>query len=452
MEIKQFYDEGLAHAAYAILSHNKVALIDPGRDPQPYLDYINEHHAQLIAVFETHPHADFVSAHLELQKRFGVKVYINDKAGVSYTYEPFNDGDMVKLGAVSIKAVYTPGHAPDHNALLLYDEQDNIHAVFTGDSLFVGDVGRPDLRENAGKLNPDKKTLAAQMYDTMQNFYKLLDDDVIIYPAHGAGSACGKNMVAGETYSTIGKERKRNWAMGSLGKEDFIAELLADQPDVPKYFPFDVEENRKGVQHFRIAVDQVRRIPHHEAIAGDIMIIDARSSEAYKEGHLPGAINIPLEDKFETWLGYLLSPGEAFYLVAGHEHSLNQAIERTAKIGYEKFIKGAKVMQAADKQVSGLAFADYHALKNDPEQFTIIDVRNKSEVEGRVVFANSINIPLARLRSQTGLIPRDKPVAVHCAGGYRSAIAAGILEQAGYKPVYDIGEQIKLFQHEKPLV
>ena len=220
METKQFYDKPLAHASYAVVSDGEMALVDPGRDPKPYLDFARQHNAKIVAVFETHPHADFISSHLEFYEKYGANIYINSEAGVSYPHKPMNDGDEVRVGQVTMRALFTPGHSPDHNAYILLDEQGNPYAVYTGDALFVGDVGRPDLREGAGNVRMKRKELAHLMFRTIRDVFETLEDDVWVYPAHGAGSLCGKSMRA-ETYSTLGREKKQNWAFQVKAEEDF---------------------------------------------------------------------------------------------------------------------------------------------------------------------------------------------------------------------------------------
>lgn len=441
MNVKQFYDKGLAHASYAIESKGQVALVDPGRDIKPYEDFARQTGGKIVTVLETHPHADFVSSHLELQKKYGAKIYVNPKAGVDYDFESFEDGDELKIGDVTIKAVYTPGHSPDHNTYLLFDENGKEHAAFTGDSLFVGDVGRPDLREGAGRINMKKEELAEQMYDTVQNIFKILPNDVLVYPAHRAGSFCGKNMSS-ETYSTIGKEKENNWAFRENDRKRFIEELLNDQPVIPKYFPYDVELNRKGAPALRDTIDNIPSVKKEEVEKG-VLIIDVRSAEEFKKGHLSGAINIPDGAKFESWLGTLIAPGTYFYL-AGPGKLVKETIYKAAKIGYEPFIKAAVILPEGGEEPS--FYADAEELKAHPENFTIIDLRNPSEVEEKNGFGSSLKIPLASLPEDTGNIPGDKPVVVHCAGGYRSAIGASIIQKERKDlKVFDLGEKIKEF-------
>ncbi len=233
MNIKQFYDKGLAHGSYAIESAGEVALIDPGRDPQPYLDFADQHQAKITMVLETHPHADFASSHLEFQQKYGATIYVNPKVGVTYPHEGVAHGDEIKLGNLTIKTLFTPGHSPDHNSYLLIDEAGEPHSIYTGDSLFVGDVGRPDLREGVGNMQVARESLAKMMYRTVNEVFKDLPDEVMVYPAHGAGSLCGKNMST-DTYSTIGREKSENWAFQVKEEADFVRALLEDQPVIPK--------------------------------------------------------------------------------------------------------------------------------------------------------------------------------------------------------------------------
>jgi len=330
MKVEQFYDKALAHGSYAILSDNEVALVDPGRDPQPYLDFAAKHNAKIVAVFETHPHADFASSHLEFHKKHGATIYVNPKMGVAYPHQPMEDGDTVKFGKVSMKALFTPGHSPDHNSYLLINEEGQPHSVYTGDSLFVGDVGRPDLREGAGKIHATRQELAQMMYNTVQEVYKPLQDDILVYPAHGAGSLCGKNMST-DTFSTLGREKAENWAFQVKNEDAFINNLLEDQPFVPKYFPHDVEINREGVAPLKESIQAVPRLDKTSDLDNSIIVIDTRPEGDFKKGHLEGAINIQDGGKFETWLGSIVAPDEKFYLIAETEDKLEEMRLKTAK-------------------------------------------------------------------------------------------------------------------------
>ncbi|MDX1627712.1 MAG: MBL fold metallo-hydrolase, partial [Fulvivirga sp.] len=394
MNIKQIYDEALAHGSYVVASGGKVALVDPGRDPQPYIDFAKANDGEIVAVFETHPHADFTSSHIEFQQAFGAKIYVNPKVGVSYDFEPMEHNDEVQIGDVTFKALFTPGHSPDHNSYLLLDENGKEQAVFTGDSLFVGDVGRPDLREGTGNMQVSKKELAGMMYDTLQSVFSKLEDGVTVYPAHGPGSLCGKNMSPDLT-STIGKEKKENWAFQIKEKDKFIESFLEGQSFIPKYFPYDVELNRKGVSPL---LSSLKNIPFFEGnvpTEGDgTIIIDIRDEAQFKSGHLPEAINIQLgseSSKFETWLGSIVAPEEQFYLVGENKKQLNAAIMRVAKIGYENQLKGA-IYNLDREKLEQDETLDLDNFKNNPEKFTIVDIRNKTELADGKIFDHAINI------------------------------------------------------------
>ena len=449
MIIEQIYDKSLAHASYAVANKGKVILVDPGRDPQPYLDFAKKHDGKVVAVFETHPHADFASSHLEFQKKHGAKIYINPKVGVSYDYEPLEHNDEVNIADMTIRALFTPGHSPDHNSYLLIDPAGKPKAVFTGDSLFVGDVGRPDLREGAGNIQLKRNELAAMMYDTIHDVFAELPDDVLVYPAHGAGSLCGKNL-SDELFSTIGQQKEENWAFQIKDKDVFVESFLDGQPFIPKYFPHSVELNRKGLDPMGESVDQVVMLKDGSEIEEGVTVIDARPADEFKEGHIRGALNVQAteEGKYETWLGTMLDPEEPFYLVAADQESLDEAIRRTAKIGYEKYIKGALVHPSAvGDQTKKTPLEDFNA---DAEAYTILDIRNTSEVETEKIFDSSLNIPLPELKDRLDEIPREKPIMVHCAGGYRSTIGASLLEKKFGEEVdvYDLSTDIESYKEK----
>ncbi len=444
MIVKQFYDKGLAHGSYAIESSGEVALIDPGRDPQPYIDFAEDHNARIIAVLETHPHADFASSHLEFHEKYGATIYVNPQMGVAYPHKAVGDGDEISMGQVVFKTLFTPGHSPDHNSYLLLDENGMAHSVFTGDSLFVGDVGRPDLREGAGNLQMQREGLAKMMFDTVNNVFKELPDHITVYPAHGAGSLCGKNMST-DTYSTIGREKSENWAFQVAQEADFVKALLEDQPFIPKYFPYDVDINRNGLPGLQESIMEVPHLENNRQLDPKALIIDTRPQQLFKAGHIPGAINLQDGGKFETWLGSIVGPTESFYIIAQDVQELKQVIGKTAKIGYETLIKGALVSTDGAQSTEAIIFDEF---KVNPERFTIVDIRNLSEFQEGAFFDSALNIPLPELRERVSEIPADKPVVVHCAGGYRSAAGASIVSK-GFDNgtlVYDLGEHIKEFQ------
>ena len=444
MEIRQFYDESLAHASYAVVSGGKMAVIDPARDPHPYLDFAATNNAVIIAIIETHPHADFVSSHVEISAATGAPVYISKLLGADYPHRTFDSGDTIRIGHITLHALNTPGHSPDSISVLVKDKEGKERGVFTGDTLFIGDVGRPDLREKAGNVMAKREQLARDMYRSTRDILMKLEKDVVVYPAHGAGSLCGK-ALSKELTSTIGKQLKENYALQEMTEDDFVKVLLEDQPFIPKYFGFDVEVNRKGAGNFRDNIKSVPRMKPGESLQPGITIIDTRLRNDFNAGHMPGAINIIEDGKFETWLGAIVGPDEPYYLVAEDEKSLESVISRSAKIGYEKNIKGALLNPPEARETA--EDLDYNEFRQNPGNFTIVDVRNPSETRNERIFSHAINIPLYELRERAREIPSGKPIVTSCAGGYRSAAASSIIakELKGVK-VYDLGERIKDFK------
>ncbi|MGM0580140.1 MAG: rhodanese-like domain-containing protein [Bacteroidota bacterium] len=445
MNIKHFYDDALAQGSFAIESEGKVALVDPSRDIQPYIDFAHQHDAKIIAVFETHPHADFISSHLEIQEKFGADIYVNEKVGVSYDFKHIGHGDEVKIGKATFRALFTPGHSPDHNSYLLLDENGKEKAVFTGDSLFVGDVGRPDLREGAGNIQVSRKELAGMMYDTVNDVFADLSDDTIVYPAHGPGSLCGKNMSS-DLSSTIANEKSNNWAFQIKDKNKFIDAFLEGQSFIPKYFPSSVEQNRKGAKALEEAVKSADKKESVEIPEGSI-IIDTRDKEEFKKGHLKGAINIQNSesDKFETWLGSIVGPDEQYYLVAENQQELEFAIYRAAKIGYESNLVAGVINPKGEIVTDPLINID--DFKNNPDAYTIIDIRNESEVVDGKFFGSANNIPLPELRERASEVDTQKPVVVHCAGGYRSSAGYSIIKSLlPNAKVYDLSDAVNDFK------
>ncbi len=450
MEITQFEDKNLSHYSYAVLSNGEMALIDPARNPQPYYDYAKQNLAKITTVIETHPHADFVSSHLEIHKTTGATIYVSNLLGAEYAHKNFDEGDTIDLGNIKLKSLNTPGHSPDSICIVASDDTGKMQAVFTGDTLFIGDCGRPDLREKAGKITAARQDLAMQMYHSLRNKIMTLPDEVRVYPAHGAGSLCGKGLSEQNT-STIGAEKMTNWSLQTRSEEDFMNELLSDQPFIPKYFVFNVAMNKKGADNFLDSISAVEKgNPIISEISAKILdteltLIDSRPQQLFKKNHLKNSFNLMNDTRFETWLGSIVNPGEPFYLAAENEKELNELIERTAKIGYEKQIKLAFVLDFGNTEMK---IFDSQLLKNNLDEFTIIDIRNDSEVKTNKVFANALHIPLHELRERTHEIPLHKPVVVHCEGGYRSAAGSSIIKSKlnGQLQVYDLGDDIKKFQ------
>ena len=449
MKIERFYDINLAHASYAIISDQKMAVIDPARDPQPYYEFAVKNKAKIIAVIETHPHADFVSSHLEIHRKTDATIYASKLLGADYPHKTFDDGQEIELGKISLKAMNTPGHSPDGISVLLLDESGKEYAVFSGDTLFVGDVGRPDLREKVGNTTAKREALAKQMYHSIHDRFKKLKDEVIVYPAHGAGSLCGKNLSDRES-STIGEERHSNWAFKEQSEEKFVKAILEDQPFVPKYFGYNVDLNKRGAAPFETSVAGVNKLSDPSQIPSSGVVVDVRQKEEFRKGHVPNAINIMLteEGSFETWLGAIVDPSEKFFLIASDKQQLRQAISRAAKIGYEKLILGALAVDDSLLPKKS-AVLEKEEFAKDPENYTVVDVRNESELRSGKIFEHSMAIPLHELRERSYEIPKDKPIVVHCAAGYRSAAASSILEsELKGTTVYDLGEAVQEFLQE----
>ena len=442
VQIQQFYDKGLAHASYAVRAGRQMAVIDPGRDPQPYYDFADEHDAEIVAVIETHPHADFVSSHLEIAQETEATIYCSKLVGARYPHKTFDDGDRLKLGAVELHALNTPGHSPDSISILLIDELAQTRAVFTGDTLFVGDVGRPDLRETEAAGGHAREALAAQLYQSTRQKLMALPGTTKVYPAHGPGSLCGKT-TSPDLDSTIAKELATNYALQPMAEAEFVRVLLQDQPFMPKYFGHDVQLNKAGAPNFEDSVRAVPRLPIGAAPEPGVLLIDTRPAVKFRAGHLPGAINLMDGGKFETWLGSVVGPSEKFYLLADTQIQLDAIIRKAAKIGYEGNIKGALLAPPTLPATSPTV--DVAAAHQHPEQFTVIDIRNRSEAE-KQLFTNALLIPLPELRERVGEIPADKPILVHCAGGYRSAAGASIIQNAlPGVAVLDLGEAVGEF-------
>ena len=445
MTIKQFKDSPLAHYSYAIVSNGEMALVDPSRNPMDYYRYAEEQDAKIVAVFETHPHADFVSSHLQIHQEAGATIYVSKLVGADYPHKAFDEGDSLKMGDVEFKALNTPGHSPDSITIVAKDGDET--ALFTGDTLFIGNVGRPDLREKAGNMKAKRIDLAKQMYHTINNKFTDLPDDALVYPAHGAGSLCGKNMSDASS-STLGNERQGNWAFKEQTEDEFVEEILKDQPFIPHYFGFNVDINKTGPENvqrtkwankLRLNVDEVEE---------GVTVVDTRDGDAFKAGHLPNSINIMARsesDKYETWLGAIIQPEEEFYLVIDSVDHLEEMLERTAKIGYEKQVKA--IITLGKKVSETTEYLDVEDFKKNMDNYTIVDIRNNSEVADGKIFEDAIAIPLNELREDSTEIPSDKPVVVHCAGGYRSAAGTSILDNKFENTkVYDLSDDIKDFK------
>lgn len=421
--IEQFQDKGLAQFTYALLYDNKIILIDPARDAKPFYKYAQDNNAAIVGVIETHPHADFTSSHAEIQRNRQAVVYVSRKLNAKYNHHALDEGDVVPLNAdLCLKILDTPGHSPDSISVILEEKGKDV-VVFSGDALLFGDVGRPDLREYAGSYETQRNTLARQMYHTIHQKYAKLADDVVVYPAHGAGSLCG-GAIRNVHSSTIGYERANNYAFINTTEAEFVSLLLSELPFIPTYFPYDVELNRIGAPDVIPSIASVRILKDNYQVEKNEIVIDGRPTEIYQAAYCPQAINIQDGTKFETWLGTVIKPSTAFYLIAENKGALDTLIHKSSKIGYEKWIKGAFVYNEGKKAPYVL---DNVSFSQNPKDYTIIDVRNEKEAKEKKIFPDAINIPLPELQSRLATVPRDKPIVVHCASGYRSAIASSLL-------------------------
>lgn len=443
MNIKQFEYEPLAHYSYAIVSDGQMAVIDPERDPKQYYEFAKANNAKITAIIQTHPHADFVSSHLEIHNTTGATIYNSKKLGADYPHQAFDDGDRINLGTISLKAINTPGHSPDSISIVATEGKKS--AIFTGDTLFIGDVGRPDLRESVGNMTAKREELAELMYDTVTTKFNQLPDDTVVYPAHGAGSLCGKNLSDAAS-STMGDERRDNWAFKDQSKEQFMNTLLDGQPFIPSYFGFNVDINKAGADDLS---SNIEKIPFSEQSSATGLIVDMRDEASFKNGHLKGSINIQADSdtsKFETWIGSIVAPNEKFTLVINSKENKDKLLNRLAKIGYEKQV--SKVITLSDDNLVKTEPLDLADFKKNPDHYTIVDIRNRSEIEEGRFFENALEHPLHELRQTAHQIPTDKPIVVHCAGGYRSAAGSSILDKALENvTVYDLSDAIEEFKN-----
>jgi len=445
--LKQFYLGCLAHASYLIGEEaGEAAVVDPQRDIGIYLSFAAEHKLKIKHVFLTHLHADFVAGHLELRDQLGATIYLGAKAQAEYKFTPLADGAAVEFGRVRMKAIETPGHTPESISIAVYDltKSEAIpHAVLTGDTLFVGDVGRPDLRASLGWSAND---LGALLYESIQNKILPLPDESLVYPAHGAGSLCGK-AISKETVSTIGEQRRLNYALQPMSKQAFIDLVTADQPEAPPYFVYDAVLNSKE----RATLDEAlaRELKPLELAqvlelqASGAQILDTREPEEFAAAHLAGSINIGLSGQYATWAGTILRREKPIVILANPGRESESAI-RLGRIGFDNvagYLKDGMQSLAARPELtksaerySALLAAEMLKAATAPQ---LVDVRTPREREQKFV-AGSVSIPLNHLEECESVLKKDRPVLVYCAGGYRSSIAASLLEKAGFAEVNEI--------------
>jgi hydroxyacylglutathione hydrolase len=447
MIVKQFYLNCLAHASYLVGDEQTHAavVVDPQRDIDQYLQFAAEHGLEIRHVVLTHFHADFLAGHLELRDRSGARIYLGAAAKAEYAFTPLHDGDVIDLGRVRLQALETPGHTAESISLLVFDldkSSEKPHAVLTGDTLFIGDVGRPDLRVALGWSATD---LGGMLYDSLRDKLLPLPDDSLVYPAHGAGSLCGK-ALSKETVSTLGEQRRSNYALQPMSRAAFIDLVMADQPDAPPYFVYDGVLNSKerptldealarGLKP--LSLDRVLDLQAQGA-----QVVDTRDASEFASAHLAGSINIGLGGQYATWAGTILSREQPIVIVAdpGGE---NESAMRLGRIGFDHVagylqgglasLKNRPDLTKTTQRVSPSLAAEFVA----SGELLPVDVRTPNERSSKHI-ASSMGIPLNHLVERMSELPRNRPLLIHCAGGYRSSIAASLLQREGFIQIAEL--------------
>ncbi len=436
MFVKQLYTNCLSEAAYYIESEGEAAIIDPLRDIEEYMHLAEERKARIRYIFETHFHADFVSGHLDLAKATGAPIVFGPNTETNFPIHLAKDGEVFKLGKISIEVLHTPGHTLESTCYLLRDEKGNPHAIFTGDTLFVGDVGRPDL--SSGNLS--REELASLLYDSLQQKIAPLSDEVIVYPAHGPGSACGKNLGP-STYSTIGSEKQTNYALKPQSREEFINAVTTGLTSPPEYFPINARINKEGYDSLEAVLINALKplgVAEFKDLAEEAIIVDSRRSTEFTQGFVPGSINIGLEGRYAEWGGSLL-PFDQPILIIADAGKERESVIRLARVGFDKFLGylagGYEAWRKAGEQIDLIIDVEPDEMMMDlphDDNMIVMDVRGETEfADGHV--AGAINIPLNSLKDPGSManIQETDNLYVHCAGGYRSVIAASLLKRQG---------------------
>jgi len=452
MKIEQIYTGCLAQGAYYIESKGEAAIIDPLRETEPYLKKANDNQARIKYIFETHFHADFVSGHLDLAAKTGARIVYGPTAETAYEKYEAEDGEEFKLGSLTIRVLHTPGHTPESTTYLLLDENGKEYAIFSGDTLFIGDVGRPDLAQKKGSLT--KEDLAGWLYDSLRNKIMPLPDDVIVYPAHGAGSACGKNMSK-ETWDTLGNQKRTNYALrADMSREAFIQAVTEGLQPPPQYFAKNASINKTGYESFETVMERGAQALSPEAFelaanAHDALVLDVRDQEAFVEGFIPNSIFIGLDGTFAPWVGALVPDLRQPLLIVAPEGREEETVMRLSRVGYDNAIGyldgGLEAWKAAGKEVDTInsIYADEFARRyNAQPGIKILDVRKPGEwsaerLEPAEHFAlDFINDNMAELQ-------RDEQYYLHCRSGYRSTIAASILKSRGYDKLVNVQSSLE---------
>ena len=459
MIFKQFYLSCLAHASYLIGDEQTgtAAVVDPQRDIDQYLALASEHGLKIRHVFLTHFHADFLAGHLELRDRAGATIYLGAAAKAGYAFTPLRDGETVEFGRVRLKILETPGHTPESISILVYDlnaASGRPHAVLTGDTLFIGDVGRPDLRASLGWSAAE---LGGMLFDSLHGKLLKLPDESLVYPAHGAGSLCGK-ALSKETVSTLGEQRRVNYALQPMSKEAFVQVVTADQPEAPAYFTYDAVLNSEERPTLDQALARGMKPLTLDALlqfqAAGAQILDTRDPDEFGAAHLRGSINIGLGGQYATWAGTLLDRARPIVIVAAPGREQESAV-RLGRIGFDhvagylqdglRSLEARPELTAATERLSPQFAAERLA---SPPSAVVVDVRAPREREQKHI-AGSLHIPLNHLAEEMKSLPAGRPLLVYCAGGYRSSIAASILQGGGFSPVAEIAGGIAAWEAAK---
>jgi hydroxyacylglutathione hydrolase len=457
--LKQFYLNCLAHASYIVADEKSkiAAVVDPQRDIDRYLAFADEHGLQIRHVFLTHFHADFVAGHLELRNRTGAVIYLGAAAHAEYAFTPVHDGDVVDLGRVRLQVLETPGHTAESISIVVFDldrSGDTPQAVLTGDTLFIGDVGRPDLRVALGWSAAD---LGGLLYDSLRTKLLRLPDESLVYPAHGAGSLCGK-ALSKETVSTLGEQRRSNYALQPMSKEEFVELVTADQPDAPAYFTYDAVLNSKERPTLDAALArELTPLPLDRVLAlqaDGAQVIDTRDPGEFASAHLAGSINIGLGGQYATWAGTVLGHDRPIVIITDPGRESESAM-RLGRIGFDQVVgyladglrslDGRPDLTATTDRLSAPLAAERLASANPP---LAVDVRAPRERDAKRI-DNTISIPLNHLSERLGELPRNRPLLVFCAGGYRSSIAASLLQQNGFRDVSEIAGGLAAWETAK---
>lgn len=447
MKIEQIYTGCIAHAAYYIESQGEAAIFDPLREVTPYIQKAEKDGAKIRYVFETHFHADFVSGHLDLAQKTGAQIVYGPTAKPAFDAIIAEDGQLFSVGACQVKAIHTPGHTLESTTYLLIDEDGKEQGIITGDTLFIGDVGRPDLAQHVIEDLTEEK-LAGYLFDSLRNKIMPLSDDLIVYPNHGAGSACGK-MMSKETTDTLGNQKRTNYALQTdLTKEAFKKAVLTGLTAPPAYFPKNVLMNIQGYESLDTIMERGSRAlsaEAFEAAANETMalILDSREAEEFSKGFIPNSVNIGLDSNFAMWVGELIPDIKQEILLVTAPGKEEETITRLARVGYDHAIGylagGIETWKIANKeldQIDRISAEEFEA-QYEAGDLLFFDVRKTSEFQSEHLIG-AINTPLGTLNNHLSEFPKNKPFVIHCAGGYRSMIAASILKQRGWDNFVDV--------------